>query len=137
MVQTQIKERVEPFQLTDQESGITAFDASPGEAGADWADVWKFQLPAGYTYLFDRQDTLSLYLAKLAENIDVFFTDDGGTFVDDTTDINDAGADDVQPFPATQATDDAIYFGHRKQSSGIRVLIGTAGTDLVWDEQWE
>ena len=138
MAQTEIKERVEPFALTDQEpTGVTAYDASPGETGAPWADVWKFQLPAGYTYLFDRRDTFSLFLVKLAENIDVFFTDDGGVFVDDTTDINDAGANDVQPYPAVQAANDAIYFGYRKQFSGLRVVIGTAGTDLVWDEQWE
>ena len=131
-------QKIEPFLLTDQEPiGLTAYDGHPGEAGADWADVWKFQLPAGYTYVFDRDDTLSVYLEYLAEDLDHFYTDDGGTLVDDTTDMNDADADDVQPYPATQAANDAIYFGQRYRFVGIRVVIGTAGTGLVWDEQWE
>ena len=136
-----VQERLEEFMLTDQEpTGLTATDGSAGEAGADWADIWEFQLPAGYTYIFDARDTFSAYLEKLAEDEDVFFTDDGGVFVDDTTDINDAGADDVQPYPAAQAAqaaNDAIYFGYRHQFTSLRIVIGTAGTDLVWDEQWE
>ena len=134
---TKVEQKTEPFILSDQTPGIVATDACAGEAGADWAEIWRYQLPAGFTYEFTRQDTFSAYIEKLADAVDVFFTDDGGTFVDDTIDINDAGTNDVQPFPAAQATDDAIYFGYRKQFTGIRVLIGTAGTDLVWDEQWE
>ena len=134
---TRVEQVVEPFMLTDQTSGIVATDACAGEAGADWAEIWRYQLPAGFTYRFDRRDTFSAYIEKLADAVAVFFTDDGGTFADDTTDMNDAGADDVQPLPGTHATNDAIYFGYRKQFTGIRVVIGTAGTDLAWDEQWE
>lgn len=134
---TKVEAVVEPFIVTDQTSGITATDAAAGEAGADWAEIWRYQLPAGFTYHFDRRDTFSAYIEKLSDAVDVFFTDDGGTFVDDTADINDAGADDVQPYPAAQAAEDAIYFGYRKQFTGLRVVIGTAGTVLVWGEEWE
>ena len=135
---TTLQERTETFIFSDQEpSGITAYDGVAGEAGSDWADIWRYKLPAGYSYVFDQLDTFSAYLARLAENIDAFKTSDGGTFVDDTADANDAGANDVQPYPATQAADDAIYFGHRRPFSSIRVVIGTQGAGLTWTEDWE
>lgn len=134
---TELEQKLEPFILSDQTPNIVATDASAGEAGADWAEIWRYQLPAGFSYVFDRRDTFSAYIEKLADAIDVCFLDDGGVFADETTDINDAGADDVQPFPAAQADDDAIYFGYRKQFTGLRIVIGTAGTDLVWTEAWE
>ena len=134
---TLTEERIEQFNLTDQESGVVATDGHAGEAGADWADIWSFQLPAGFTYRFTNQSVFSAYLAKLAEDLDFFYTDDAGTLVDDTIDINDAGANDVQPFPATQADEDAIYFGQRYPFTSVRVVVGTAGTDLAWTEAWE
>ena len=65
-----LKPRTEQFIFTDQEpTGITAYDARPGEAGADWADIWRFKLPPGYQYVFDELDTFSAYLARLAEHL--------------------------------------------------------------------
>lgn len=60
-----------------------------------------------------------------------------GTFVDETADINSAGTGDVTFFPATDAVNDAFYYGDSQRFSGISVTIGTAGTDgvVAW-EYW-
>lgn len=68
---------------------------------------------------------------------------DGPTWVDDTTDINSAGAADVLLMPATEAsgaegTGDTANFGHlTKRFSGIKITLSTAGTVgvVVW-EYW-
>jgi len=65
------------------------------------------------------------------------FTDDGGAYVDKTTDANDAGADDVALLPATPAVDDALYIGHAtKQFNQIDLVIGTAGVG-TWTIEWQ
>lgn len=54
--------------------------------------------------------------------------DDGGAYTDDTTDANDADADDVALLPATPAVGDAAYFGHAtKTFAQIDLNVGTAG----------
>jgi hypothetical protein len=135
---TQIQERLEVFSFTDQEPvGLSSWDATPNQTNNGWVDLWQFQLPPGYTYIYDRSSIFSLYLSKLAADCTMVQTDDGGTLVNDTIDANDAGADDVQPFPATQAENDAFYIGYEYRFNQLTVTIGTAGTDLAWDEQWE
>lgn len=65
----------------------------------------------------------------------------GPTWVDDTTDINSAGAGDVLLMPATEAagaegTGDTANFGHAtKKFCGIKITLSTAGTVGVVD--WE
>lgn len=57
--------------------------------------------------------------------------DDGGVFATDSTDILDAGADDVPIFPATPAQDDAIYIGlARARFNKIKNVV--AGQDGVY-----
>lgn len=67
----------------------------------------------------------------------------GPTWVDDTTDINSAGAGDVLLMPGTEAagiegTGDTANFGHAtKKFTGIKITIDTAGTvgAVAW-EYW-
>jgi len=69
-------------------------------------------------------------------DIDFYFTDDGGVFVDDTTDMNDAGANDVQPWPSAPAVADASYWGGNEQFNSIKAVIGTSGSTVmtvVWE----
>ena len=54
---------------------------------------------------------------------------DGAVETDDTTDANDAGANDMELLPAIPVTGDAYCFGFDHQAKGIRVNIGTAGVD--------
>lgn len=60
----------------------------------------------------------------------------GPTFTDDTRDANDADASDAPMMPATQALNDATYFGHDAHTYGLDINIGTAkgGT---WTLTWE
>lgn len=62
--------------------------------------------------------------------------DDGGSFTDEATDINDAGANDVAVFPATPAVDDAFYVGADSKFSRVKWTIGTAGS-TVMTVTWE
>lgn len=58
------------------------------------------------------------------------------SFTDDTRDANDADANDAPMMPATQALNDATYFGHDAHFYGLDINIGTAkgGT---WTLTWE
>lgn len=135
---TELMQRLEPYSFNDQEpAGLTAIDGAPGEAGAHWADVWKFQLPAGYSYVFDRSSIFSAYLAYDAEAVDGAAQDDGGSVTDDTTDARDAGAGDVAPFPAVPATSDAFYLGYRFPFQAVTLDFGTAGAGGTITHTWE
>lgn len=72
--------------------------------------------------------------------VGIALQDDGGTFTDDTTDVNDAGANDVAVFPTTEAANDAFYYGDVNHAfAGINVDIGTAGVDTAGSPvvRWE
>lgn len=58
-------------------------------------------------------------------------SDDGGVFTDETTDANDAGADDVVLIPASPAINDAFYVGASRRFHEVEVNVGTAGTGNV------
>ena len=136
---TNLLTRTEPYSFNSEEpSGLTEVDGAPGEAGAPWADVWQYQLPAGYVYLFDRSSTFSAYLAYLDEVVDAFVLDDNGSLTDDTVDARDAGTGDVAFVAATPvATEDFIYIGYRFpfQSVTFDFSQAGAGSSIVWD--WE
>jgi len=55
-------------------------------------------------------------------------SDDGGTYVNETTEANEATADDVEIVGTTIATGDALYVGHATlQGTGIEFEISTQG----------
>ena len=71
---------------------------------------------------------LSKYLTSQHGLPCLLVTEDGGAYVDDTTDANDAGADDVQPLPNPPAVGDSTLVGHATQQfKQIDVNIGTQG----------
>lgn len=59
------------------------------------------------------------------------------TFVDETADFNSAGANDVLPFPATEAVSDYFAIGYASLFSRLRINIGTSGVGgvVAW-EYW-
>ena len=61
-----------------------------------------------------------------------------GTFADDTTDINDAGANDVT-VGEPMDTDDALYFGYSGLFCALVLNVGTAGAgdDVAAETAWE
>ena len=65
------------------------------------------------------------------------FLDDGAVFTDYTTDFNNATINDVPLIPATEAVDDAFYYGMADKFGGLNLNIGTAGVGntIVW-EYW-
>lgn len=135
---SELLHRLEPFSFNDQEpSGLTAINGAPGEAGAEWADVWKFQLPAGYNYFFDRGSIFAAYLQYRKEHVDGAFMVSGGSFTDETRDARDAGANDVAFVPAVPVANDAFYFGYRFPFQAITIDFGTAGagSNITW--VWE
>ena len=73
------------------------------------------------------------------EAMAAFQQDDGGVFTDDTTDMNDAGANDVALYPATAAVDDACCFGAAEPFDTLVLDMGTqgAGTYTVAWEYWD
>lgn len=65
------------------------------------------------------------------------FTDDGGVFVDVTTDLNSAGADDVLIYPAVEAIGDAFYVGDDVLFGGVEVDMGIVGVGSSAIQVWE
>lgn len=65
------------------------------------------------------------------------FTDDGGVFVDVTTDLNDAGTDDVLIYPAVEAIGDAFYVGDDVRFGGVEVDMGVVGVGVTAIQEWE
>lgn len=65
--------------------------------------------------------------------------DSGASFIDETTDLNSAAANDVAFFPAGAGVDDAFYFGSDGKFAGAAVNVGTAGigTYAVTWEYWD
>jgi hypothetical protein len=62
--------------------------------------------------------------------------DDGGSFTDETTEANNAEADDVTLLPASPVVGDAYYFGEETIFSELEIKITTAGSG-TWDIVWE
>lgn len=65
------------------------------------------------------------------DDVTVALQDNGGSFTDETTDANDAGTNDVAPFPDPAAEDDAFYIGAADQFTGIKFDIGTQGSTVL------
>jgi hypothetical protein len=60
----------------------------------------------------------------------------GPTYTDETTEVNDATANDVTLLPATPAVNDAYYFGYASAWDWLNLNIGTAGAG-TWTITWE
>ena len=131
---TKVKE--ETYEITQLETGIVGTDIEPGDDLDEWDEIWRLQVKTGLSFVLTPEDAFSLYAAKLSDAVDYCLCDDGGVIVNDTTDANDAGANDVNLLPAVPAVNDALYIGYRHPFSLARINIGTAGAG-TWTVTWE
>ena len=126
----------EAHELTQLESGIVATDVEPGDDLAEWDNLWRFQVPVGYSYVFNPADIFSLYLLDLAEYVEGAVADDGGSYTDETVEAREATANDMTILPATPAVNDAYYFGSRHPFNNLIITCTTIG-EGVWVITWE
>ena len=83
-------------------------------------------------------DPTKALLKRVAAALPLCYTNDGGLYVDDTTDFRSATDDDVAPFPTTPVAEDAVYFGLAAGTfSRVDIDITTAAVDLVATVAWE
>lgn len=85
------------------------------------------------------QDPTKVLLKQHALTDGLCFTYDAsaGTYLDDSTDFNDAGTDDVAPIQAVSATGDIAYFGHEDHLPiALWFVISTQGV-LTSTGVWE
>lgn len=68
--------------------------------------------------------------------VDGAIADDGGDQTDETTEANEATADDMTLLPGTPAVDDAYYFGLDSPWDWLCLNISTAGAG-TWTIKWE
>ena len=82
-------------------------------------------------------DPTKVLLKGLASTALLCITDDGGLYVNETTPIQEATADDVEVLPATPAVDDAIYFGHATETFAKIALNQTTQGAGTWTVTWQ
>jgi hypothetical protein len=73
----------------------------------------------------------------VAVAVSAYLSDDGGVFTTDTTDANDADADDFTLLPATPVVGDAAYFAYPYRFTEVEINVGTGGVGnaVTW-EYW-
>lgn len=127
--------REEEFKLTD--TLATGRDIGVDLNKDTWQDLWRYQVPVGFAYVFQPHHRFSTYIEYLVDTLDLFLNDDGGVITDDTTDANDAGAGDVLIWAAAagEAENDAIYIGKYYPFAQVGINLGTlgVGTTAVWE----
>ncbi|MCK5019043.1 MAG: hypothetical protein KAS32_18425 [Candidatus Peribacteraceae bacterium] len=57
------------------------------------------------------------------------FSDDGGSFTDNTDEANSVGGTAFNAFAGTPAVNDALYIGYSGQFEGVRLILATDGVD--------
>lgn len=107
------------------------YDEFPPATAAKTASYEVLTTDLGRTLLVDA--TTVTFDAGIQED------NSGSSFIDETTDLNDAGANDVAVFPAGAGDNDAFYFGSAGKFAGIACNTGTAGigTYAVTWEYWD
>jgi hypothetical protein len=125
----------EEFKLTQAESGMSSRDIGPDSNKDQWQDFWRFQVPVGQALIFQSHHWLAMYSTYVVDGLDLFLLDDGGSFSDDTTDANDAGAGDIALMPGTEAVNDAAYIGMHYPFGRVGFDLGTAGVGntITWE----
>ncbi len=67
---------------------------------------------------------------------DAFVSEDGGVFTDETTESNNATANDMTLLPTPAAANDRAYWGWLRKFDDVEINVGTAGAGtytLSWD----
>jgi hypothetical protein len=63
--------------------------------------------------------------------------DDGGVLTDETTEANSGTTNDMTLTPATPAVNDAYYWGHPEEPTGLKINISNASSDTGQTITWE
>lgn len=132
-----VKERTitgEPWFLTSKDPDISSQD----EGGNKWVKIFYYQVPRGHEIVFRPDDTFGCYLFYTAEQLDAALADDGGSITDESAEAAEATGGDMTLMPATEALNDAYYFGWRFPFSNLRIDMTQAGTGgdadaLAWE----
>lgn len=124
----------EPWFLTSKDSDISSQD----EGGNKWEKIFWYQVPRGHELVFRPEDTFGCYLYYTAEQLDAALADDGGTITDESAEAAEDTGGDMTLLPATEAENDAYYFGWRFPFSNLRINMTQAGTGgdadaLAWE----
>ena len=67
------------------------------------------------------------FLDRGENDLDAVYSDDGGSFTDNTTEANTVGGTAFYAFAATPANDDNLYIGHASKFEGVKVILATVG----------
>jgi hypothetical protein len=116
-----------------------AWASASGLSSADACAVWYCDHAATLTSVKAIRKggtgaTINARRVRPAAAVGKFFQVDGSAgpaYVDDTTDINNATAADVLPFPASEDTSDYCLFGFASKFRALRYVISTAGTAIT------
>lgn len=130
----------ELFRLTQHETGILSQDAYPDMSATYplYTELYRYQVPVDKRIIFKPGHTFSIYARKTVDQyLDGAIADDGGAYVGETWEANEATINDLQLAPAAPVAGDAYYFGYRYPFSGITVKYSTAATagTIAW-EYW-
>jgi hypothetical protein len=63
--------------------------------------------------------------------------DDGAVLTDETTEANSSTTNDMTLTPTTPAVNDAYYWGHPEQPTGLKINVSDASTDTGQTITWE
>lgn len=133
---------VEDCWVTNGGAGdIAISDASTGtsvilrKCRIDSAWVGYRKTGTGTTWLADCRITSTLALIA----VQAVVADDGGVQTTETTEANDATANDMTLLPASPAINDAYYFGGLHRFQQLSLNVGTAGVKAPgdWTLTWE
>jgi hypothetical protein len=124
-------------ELNSSESGIVAHNVAATENLRGWADLFRYQIKAGFAFVLDPSSKFSLKALKLEEPIgQALAAITGGTaFSDETAAANSAGAGDVSLTSVAGAKNDAYYFRHWRPFSALAIntsQVAKAAT-IVWE----
>ncbi|MDP3768719.1 MAG: hypothetical protein Q8S13_11950, partial [Dehalococcoidia bacterium] len=118
--------------------GNTVAPLSTTDDGDNTVGPRNLAWDAGSSETLADQELLYNVGTSTAGNLDAGVQDDGGVFTNDTTDLNDvAGGGDVAVFPATEATNDAFYFGKDNVFTLLMVDVATQGVSSSAATAWE
>lgn len=134
MVMEKTALKAERFPLTQAESGMASADTE--RCGA-FEEAFRYQIPSRHELVFSPEDVFGCYMYYVAADIAGALSDDGTVFTDERLEANEATANDMTLMPATEAIDDAYYFGQAYKFSNLRLKYTTAGVCTADDLAWE
>lgn len=128
--------------LSDVVDGTTAFTAAVGLRAVtytvpeDWAKCTVDSVN-GYWIRANVATYSAVTTQPLGTQAWVLAVAGSETYTDDTTDLTDAGTDDVEMLPAHVAVGDAFHIGYATKFCKLKATIGTAKAGGTGTYRWE